>query len=158
MTTVSCTPVKTPAHAAACGRYLDNDKAVMTAGWNVDPDRWQDEMDRTLRAYGHDKSGRVGAEPTLAYHEQLAFMPDECDMNGGPIGEIQAMNYAWDYYTRVYPDQEVYMCLHDEGDRYCVHAYVGRTDLATTGARPRRSSSGARRRTPSTRATASSTF
>lgn len=101
----------------------------MAAGWNLDPGRWHDEMSRTIAAYGHDVSGRAGTEPTLAYHEQLAFLPDECDMNGGLVGEREAMGYAWEYFTRVYPNQEVYMCLHDEGDRYCVHALIGRTDL-----------------------------
>ena len=129
MTRVSCTPVKTASHMAACREYLDNDKTVMRAGWNVDPERWREDMQRTLEAYGHDVSGRAGTEPTLAYHEQLAFLPDECDMNGGHVGEREAMEFAWEYYTRVYPNQEVYLCLHDEGDHYCVHALVGRTDL-----------------------------
>ncbi|MBE6465283.1 MAG: hypothetical protein E7Z99_09960 [Coriobacteriaceae bacterium] len=131
MTTVSCTPVKTAGHLAACAGYLENEKAVMTAGWNIDPARWHDEMRRTMAAYGHDVSGRAGTEPTLAYHEQLAFLPDECSQNGGPVGEREAMAFAWEYYTRVYPAQEVFVCLHDEGDRYCAHAIVGRTDLST---------------------------
>lgn len=131
MTTVSCTPIKSMEHAVACREYLDNEKTVQTAGWNVDPDRWFDEMRRTQVAYHHDVSGRVGVEPTLAYHEQLAFLPDECCMNGGRVDEFAAMSYAWKYFTNVYANQEVYMCLHNEGDRFCVHAYVGRTDLAS---------------------------
>lgn len=52
-------------------------------------------MEGTRRMFGHDKPSRhvrdkktgelVQAKNTIMYHQILAFLPDECDINGGKL-------------------------------------------------------------------------
>lgn len=115
----------------ACA-YITDERALTRDVLNIsDPDRWQREMESTRAAYGHDQSGRAGVRPTLAYHEVIAFLPDECDMHGGPVTAERAMDYAREYVSRAYPNQEAALALHDEGGRWAVHAVINRTDLET---------------------------
>lgn len=70
-------------------------------------------------------------------HQVLAFNPDECSCNGGPMTPGRCMDYARDYVALRYPDQEVVSVLHLEecrGDgsrRFACHLGVNRSDLAT---------------------------
>lgn len=70
-------------------------------------------------------------------HQVLAFNPDECSCNGGPMTPGRCMDYAWDYVALRYPDQEVVSVLHleecrgDGGRRFACHLGVNRSDLAT---------------------------
>lgn len=70
-------------------------------------------------------------------HQVLAFNPDECSCNGGPMTPGRCMDYARDYVALRYPDQEVVSVLHLEecrGDgsrRFACHFGVNRSDLAT---------------------------
>lgn len=70
-------------------------------------------------------------------HQVLAFNPDECSCNGGPMTPGRCMDYARDYVALRYPDQEVVSVLRLEerrGDgsrRFACHLGVNRSDLAT---------------------------
>lgn len=70
-------------------------------------------------------------------HQVLAFNPDECSCNGGPMTPGRCMDYARGYVALRYPDQEVVSVLHLEecrGDgsrRFACHLGVNRSDLAT---------------------------
>lgn len=70
-------------------------------------------------------------------HQVLAFNPDECSCNGGPMTPGRCMDYARDYVALRYPNQEVVSVLHLEecrGDgsrRFACHLGVNRSDLAT---------------------------
>ena len=70
-------------------------------------------------------------------HQVLAFNPDECSCNGGPMTPGRCMDYARDYVALRYPDQEVVSVLrleerHGDGSRrFACHLGVNRSDLAT---------------------------
>ena len=91
----------------------------------------------TAAALGHNRPGRAGARCTYMQHQVLAFNPDECSCNGGPMTPGRCMDYARDYVALRYPDQEVVVVLHLEecrGDgsrRFACHLGVNRSDLAT---------------------------
>ena len=109
--------------------------------------RWATFMEATRRKYGHDKSSRhirdkktgelVEAKNTIMYHQILAFLPDECDINGGKLTPEDCMRYAKEYVATYYPHQEVVMALHneycraDKTHRYAVHIVINRSDLET---------------------------
>lgn len=115
----------------ACA-YIADERALARDTLNIaNPRQWQREMESTRAAYGHDRAGRVGVRPTLAYHEVIAFLPDECDIHGGSVTAERAMDYAREYVSRVYPNQEAALALHDEGGRWAVHVVINRTDLET---------------------------
>lgn len=101
-----------------------------------DPDRWADEFARTRAAYGHDKAAKKGCKNTVCYHQILGFNPDECDLNGGKLSKADCMDYARDWVSRHYPNQEAAWALHlekapDGTGRYAVHIAINRTDLST---------------------------
>ncbi len=120
--------------------YLDwgRDKALAHETWNVIDERdWWREMDETREALGHNRPGRAGARCTYMQHQVLAFNPDECSCNGGPMTPGRCMDYARDYVALRYPDQEVVAVLHleecraDGSRRFACHLGVNRSDLAT---------------------------
>lgn len=124
--------VKSARHWTNACDYVSDERAIARDTLNIaNPHQWQREMESTRAAYGHDQSGRVGVRPTLAYHEVIAFLPDECDMHGGLVTAERAMGYAREYISRAYPNQEAALALHDEGGRWAVHAVINRTDLET---------------------------
>lgn len=101
-----------------------------------DPDRWADEFARTRAAYGHDKAAKRGCKNTVCYHQILGFNPDECDVNGGKLTRADCMDYAREWVSRFYPNQEAAWALHlekapDGTERYAVHVAINRTDLST---------------------------
>lgn len=91
-------------------------------------------MSRTREHYGHNKSARkirdketgelVDAKNTILYHQVLAFLPDECDVNGGRLKPEDCMRFAKEYASRYYPNQQIVFALHKE---HCKedHTYVG---------------------------------
>lgn len=120
--------------------YLDwgRDKALAHETMNViDERRWWREMDETREALGHNRPGKAGARCTYMQHQVLAFNPDECSRNGGPMTPGRCMAYARNYVALRYPDQEVVAVLHLEecrGDgsrRFACHLGINGSDLAT---------------------------
>lgn len=142
MTAVKQTSVKSARHLKRLESYLDweRDKALDHDSLNLaagDCGGMFREMDSTREAYGHNRPGKAGARCTYMQHQILAFNPDECDLNGGPMTPARCMAYAREYVESRYPDQEALWVLHrercasDGTDRYAVHVALNRTNLAT---------------------------
>lgn len=84
-----------------------------SASWR----KWDSLMEGTRRMFGHDKPSRhvrdkktgelVQAKNTIMYHQILAFLPDECDINGGKLTPEDCMAYAKEYIEKYYPTHEV---------------------------------------------------
>lgn len=136
MTAIKQKAVTTAAHAKALGLYLNDDRVLAKDSQNlVDPNRWEQEMARTRKSYGHDAPSRAGAKNTIMYHQILAFNPDE-SMAGGIVGEKLAMAYVRDYVSTRYPNQEAVWVLHrercaaDGTTRLAAHIAINRTDLS----------------------------
>ena len=140
MTAVSQTSVCSKRHLANIKSYLDWDreKALGHDTLNIiDERRWFQEMDETRESMGHNVAGKAGARCTYMQHQILAFNPDECSCNGGPMTPGRCMDYARDYALARYPDQECVVVLHrehcksDGTDRFAAHIAINRSNLAT---------------------------
>ena len=84
MTAIKQKAICSPGHWKNVAKYLDDVRALARASQNLaDESRWHAEMDATREAYGHNTPGKKGAKCTYAYHQVLAFNPDECSSNGG---------------------------------------------------------------------------
>ncbi len=85
MTAIKCKPVRSGGHLGNVAAYIDDERAVARDTINIiEAAKWRQEMEAAIRAYGHEKAGRPGAKPTLAFHMVIAFNPAECDMSGPP--------------------------------------------------------------------------
>lgn len=79
----------------------------------------------------------MDAKNTILYHQVLAFLPDECDVNGGKLKPEDCMRFAKEYASRYYPNQQIVFALHkehckeDHTYRYAIHMVINRTNLAT---------------------------
>lgn len=91
----------------------------------------------TREVAGHNTAARKGAKNTVMYHQVLAFLPEECDVNGGGLTPELCMAYAKEYAQTRYPNQQIVFALHREHckedgiERYAVHMAINRTDLDT---------------------------
>ena len=78
----------------------------------------------------------MDAKNTILYHQVLAFLPDECDVNGGKLKPEDCMRFAKEYASRYYPNQQIVFALHkehckeDHTYRYAIHMVINRTNLA----------------------------
>lgn len=138
MTAIKQVSVTTSAHAGNLGKYLNDERALARGSQNLsNEEKWESEMARTRAAYGHDVPSRAGAANTVMYHQVLGFNPDECSCNGGKMTPEKCMEYAKEYVSTRYPNQEAVWVLHQEHcesdgtDRYAVHIGINRTDLET---------------------------
>ena len=138
MTAIKQKAVCSPGHWKNVAKYLDDERALARASQNLaDESRWAAEMDATREAYGHNAPGKKGAKCTYAYHQVLAFNPDECSCNGGRMTPEACMEYARQYVEGRYGAYEAAWVLHlehcaaDGTDRYAVHMVVNRTNLET---------------------------
>lgn len=140
MTAIKQVSITSPRHLSRIKDYLsfDREKALDHDSLNlVDEHNWWREMDNTREAYGHNRPGKAGARCTYMQHQILGFNPDECDLNGGSMTKERCMQYARDYVTARYPNQEAVWVLHKEHskgdgrDRYAVHIGLNRTNLET---------------------------
>lgn len=140
MTVVKQTGVHSARHSKSLERYLDwgRDKVEGHGTQHLVRDGSAKEcireMDDTRRAYGHDRPGKAGAKATLAYHQILSWLPEECSMNGGPMTAERCLEYARRYVEVRYPNVEAFWVLHRErgGDgveRYSAHILLNRTLL-----------------------------
>lgn len=117
-------------------RYLNGKDAVLRDGWNIAyHEHWYKEMADTRKEFGHDKAARMGAKNTLLYHQILAFLPEECSVNGGAMTPERCMRFAMEYVAKRYAHQQVVFALHEErdklGKRYAVHMAINRSNLMT---------------------------
>lgn len=138
MTVIKQTAVTSSAHASSLTRYINDDRALARDSQHiVDESRWASEMAETRAVYGHDSPSRPGAKNTIAYHQILAFLPEECSMNGGKMTAEDCMSYARAWVQERYGNHEAVWVLHkehcsnDSTDRYAVHICLNRTDLET---------------------------
>ena len=152
MTIIKQGGVSSKSHQRNLRAYINDDKKVLLRdSQNMeeckDLKRWASYMERTRRTFGHDKAARrirdrktgelKEAKNTVLLHQIVAFLPDECDLNGGKLTPEDCMKYARDYVGTYYPNQEVVFALHneyckeDKTHRYAVHIVINRSDLST---------------------------
>ena len=152
MTIIKQTSVNGKSHQKNLRSYINDDRKVLLRDCQnmegcTDIKRWAYFMDRTREAFGHNTASRrvrdkktgelVQAKNTLMYHQILAFLPDECDINGGKLTPEDCMRYAKEYAAAYYPNQQVVFALHneycksDKTHRYAIHMVINRSDLVT---------------------------
>lgn len=152
MTIIKQTAVTDKSHQQNLRQYINDDRKVLLRGSQhledcIDIKRWAAFMEATRHKYGHDKATRkirdretgelVDAKNTIMYHQILAFLPDECDINGGKLAPEDCMRYAKEYAKAYYPNQQVVFALHNEyckedrTHRYAVHMVINRSDIVT---------------------------
>ena len=152
MTIIKQRAVTEKGHQRNLRAYINDDKKVLLRdSQNMDGctniKRWATFMEATRRRFGHDKASRMVRDKktgelrpsrnTIMYHQILAFLPDECDINGGKLTPEECMAYAKEYAAKFYPNQEVVFALHneyckeDKTNRYAVHMVINRSDIQT---------------------------
>ena len=138
MTTIKQVSVNDHAHVANVARYLDDERALARdSQFIANEGNWEKEMSGTRKAYGCDSPSRAGVASAYMYHQIIAFNPDECDCNGGPMTPEKCMEFASEWVRTRHPNQEACWVLHrehcsaDGTDRYAVHLAVNRVDLET---------------------------
>lgn len=152
MTIIKQTAISNQSHQTNLRKYINDDrKVILRDSQNMEDciniKRWAAFMSATRREYGHDKAARkirdkktgvlVDAKNTIMYHQILAFLPDECDVNGGKLKPEDCMCYAKEYAKVYYPNQQVVFAIHneyckeDKTHRYAVHMVINRSDIVT---------------------------
>ena len=152
MTIIKQSAVNGKGHQKNLRAYINDDRKVLlrdsqNLGGCTNIKRWATFMEVTRRRFGHDKASRrvrdkktgklVEARNTIMYHQILAFLPDECDINGGSLAPEDCMRYAKEYARTYYPNQQVVFALHneycreDKTHRYAVHMVINRSNLET---------------------------
>lgn len=152
MTIIKQTGVSNKSHQKNLRAYINDDQKVLLRGSQnmehcINIKRWATFMEATRRRFGHNKAVRhirdkktgelVEAKNTIMLHQILAFLPEECDINGGKLTPEDCMRYAKEYVAKYYPHQEVVFALHneycktDKTHRYAVHIVINRSDLET---------------------------
>ena len=158
MTVIKQQSVTESSHQKHLRDYINNDKKVLLRDeQNMtgchDLKQWASFMSRTRDRYGHNKSARksrdketgkiIEAKNTILYHQVLAFLPDECDVNGGRLKPEDCMRFAKEYASRYYPNQQIVFALHkehckeDHTYRYAIHMVINRSNIVT-GAQAKR--------------------
>lgn len=152
MTVIKQQSVTESSHQKHLRDYINNDKKVLLRDeQNMtgchDLKQWASFMSRTRDRYGHNKSARksrdketgkiIEAKNTILYHQVLAFLPDECDVNGGRLKPEDCMRFAKEYASRYYPNQQIVLALHkehckeDHTYRYAIHMVINRSNIVT---------------------------
>ena len=152
MTIIKQRAVTEKGHQKNLRAYINDDRKVLLRGSQnmehcTNIKRWASFMEATRRRYGHDKASRhirdkktgkmVEARNTIMFHQILAFLPEECDLNGGRLTPEDCLRYAKEYAAKFYPHQEVVFAVHneyckaDKTHRYAVHMVINRSDLET---------------------------
>lgn len=138
MTTIKQVSVNDHAHVANVSKYLDDGRILARdSQFIANEDNWAKEMSDTRKAYGCDSPSRAGVASAYMYHQIIAFNPDDCDWNGGPMTPVKCMEFVREWVRTRHPNQEACWVLHrehcnaDGTDRYAVHLAVNRVDLET---------------------------
>ena len=129
MTIIKQSGVSSKSHQQNLRAYINDDRKVLLRDSQnmehcVNIKRWATFMEATRKRFGHNKSARhvrdketgelVEAKNTIMLHQILAFLPEECDINGGKLTPKDCMRYAKEYVAKYYPHQEVVFALHIE--------------------------------------------
>lgn len=138
MTIIKQKSVVTNLHARNLEKYINDKDALLRDGLNLSIDKdWFLQMTRVRKWAGHDKPARKGCKNTIMYHQVIAFLPEEADMNGGKMTPRACMAYAKEYAKTRYPNQQIAFALHKEfckkdgTYRYACHLAINRTNLET---------------------------
>lgn len=138
LTIVKQRAVSATTHAKHLRAYINDDRALLRDVQNIARrEAWFKEMDDARECAGHNRASRRGAKNTLMYHQVIAFLPEECDCNGGKLTPELCMKYAREYAQARYPNQQIAFTLHREHckadgiDRYAVHMAINSTDTVT---------------------------
>lgn len=139
MTIIKTAGVCSARHARNLRAYIEGKDALVRETVNViEEGRAFEEMAEARRFAGHDRPSRKGAKNTIMLHFVLAFLPEEADVNGGPMTPGACMTYAREFMARRgYDEHQAVLALHrehceaDGTDRYAVHIAVNRTNLRT---------------------------
>lgn len=125
-------------HANNLRDYINDKDALLRDSQNlIDEQDWYQEMDDVREAAGHNHAARGGAKNVILYHQIIAFLPEEADINGGKMTPRRCMKYAKEYAQRRYPEYQIAFALHkeyckeDKTERYAVHMAINRTNLKT---------------------------
>lgn len=151
MTIIKQTGVCSARHQRNLRGYINDDRKVLLRDCQnmdgcTDIKRWASYMETTRAGFGHDKASRKvrdkktgemrDARNTTMYHQILAFLPEDCDINGGKMTDVDCMAYAKEYAQKFYPHQQVVFALHDEyckadgTHRRAVHMVINRSDIS----------------------------
>lgn len=138
MTIIKQKAVASERHATNLREYINDKNALLRDSQNLmDPEDWYQEMDKIRELAGHNKAARGGAKNVILYHQILAFLPEEADINGGVMTPRRCMKYAKEYAAKRYPEYQVVFAVHrefckeDKTERYAVHMAINRTNLKT---------------------------
>lgn len=152
MTIIKQTSVSKKSHQRNLRSYINDGRKVLLRDCQnmdgcTDIKRWAYYMEHTREGFGHNKASRmvrdrktgelVQAKNTIMYHQIIAFLGEECDINGGRLTPKDCMRYAKEYAATYYPNQQVVFALHNEyckedgTHRYAVHMVINRSDLVT---------------------------
>lgn len=107
--------------------------------------RWDEHMERTRIAFGHDRPGHrtrdkatgelVLPKYPLVFQQTFSFHPGECDIGGGKLTPEDCMAYAKEYAEEYYPNHEIVLAVQrvsdDSGAHYAAHIIVNRSNLKT---------------------------
>lgn len=138
MTIIKQKAVASERHATNLREYINDKNALLRDSQNLmDPEDWYQEMDDIRESAGHNVSARGGAKNVILYHQIVAFLPEEADINGGKMTPRRCMKYAKEYAAKRYPEYQIVFALHkefckaDQTERYAVHMAINRTNLKT---------------------------
>lgn len=125
-------------HATNLRDYINDKDALLRDSQNlIDEEDWYQEMDDVREAAGHNQAARGGAKNVILYHQIIAFLPEEADINGGKMTPRRCIKYAKEYAQMRYPEFQIAFALHrehckeDNTERYAVHMAINRTNLKT---------------------------
>ena len=151
MTIIKQTAVSSDAHVKNLRAYINDDtKVLLRSQQNLrsphDLKNWASQMQRTQKRCKHTSARKhrdketgelVASKNTTMYHQILAFLPEECDLNGGSLTPQKCLEYAQQYVQTYYPELEVVMALHNEycaadgTNRYAMHMVINRSNPTT---------------------------
>lgn len=94
MSAIKQKAVTSSGHGKNLRNYINDKNALLRDGQNISVDQnWFRQMRLTRETHGHDKPARAGAKNTTMYHQIIAFLPDEADINGGFMTPEKCMAY-----------------------------------------------------------------
>ena len=126
-------------HAKSLKKYINKKDALLRETQNIKlGDNWYEVMKitRDIQA-GMSRKQKEGTKSAKIYHQIIAFLPDEADINGGKMTPELCMKYARQYTERHYKNHEIVFALHkehciaDDTYRYAIHMAINRIDLET---------------------------
>ena len=126
-------------HSISLKKYINRKDALLRETQNIKlGDNWYEAMETTRNIQeGMSRKQKEGTKSAKIYHQIIAFLPDEADINGGKMTPELCMKYAQQYAERHYKNHEIVFVLHkehcmaDDTYRYAIHMAINRIDLET---------------------------